>query len=36
MDFKKKELIVYDNAIEEIEKNYGNFLYSPEIFNNDN
>mmetsp|Transcript_31029 Transcript_31029/g.51878 ORF Transcript_31029/g.51878 Transcript_31029/m.51878 type:complete len:95 (-) Transcript_31029:47-331(-) len=34
MDHKKKELGVFDNAIEEIEKNYGEFLYSPEIFRN--
>lgn len=32
MDNKKKELVVYDASIEEIEKNYGDFLYSPEIF----
>lgn len=32
MDVKKNELIIYDHAIEEIEKNYGDFLYSPQIF----
>lgn len=32
MDNKKKELVVFDASIEEIEKNYGDFLYSPEIF----
>jgi hypothetical protein len=36
MDHKKKELVVFDSAIEEIEKNYGEFLYSPEIFRSDN
>jgi hypothetical protein len=37
MDHKKKELVVFDMAIEEVEKNYGDFLYSPEIFRgNDN
>lgn len=35
MDNRKKELVVYDTAIEEIEKNYGEFLYSPEIFKGD-
>ena len=35
MDYRKKELVVFDNAIEEIEKNYGEFLYSPEIFKGD-
>ncbi len=35
MDVKKKELVVYDTSIEEIEKNYGEFLYSPEIFRGD-
>jgi len=27
-----KELIMYDNAIEEIEKNYGEFLFSASFF----
>lgn len=27
-----KELLTYENAIEEIERNYGNFLFSPEFF----
>ena len=35
MDYKKKELVVFDNSIEEIEKDYGEFLYSPEIFKDD-
>jgi hypothetical protein len=35
MDTRKKELVVYDNAVEEVEKNYGEFLYSPEIFRSD-
>lgn len=28
-----KELLTYENAIEEIEKSYGNFLFSPDFFN---
>lgn len=35
MDHKKKELVVFDTAIEEVEKNYGEFLYSPDIFRSD-
>mmetsp|Transcript_5462 Transcript_5462/g.12213 ORF Transcript_5462/g.12213 Transcript_5462/m.12213 type:complete len:96 (+) Transcript_5462:170-457(+) len=32
VELKKRELVVFDTAIEEVEKNYGDFLYSPEIF----
>lgn len=30
-----KEVAILDNAIEEIEKNYGDYLYSPNIFSHD-
>eukprot|EP01034_Spumella_vulgaris_P021992 gene21992-28081_t len=32
LDSKRKELSTYDNAIGDIEKNYGDFLYSPNFF----
>lgn len=35
MEVKKQELLIFDNAIEEIEKNYGDFLTSPDMFSSD-
>ncbi len=32
MEFKQKELKIYDRAIEEIETNYGHILFTPEFF----
>lgn len=32
---KKNELIVFDNAIEEIEKHYGSFLYTADFYSGD-
>ena len=29
---KSKDIAIYDSAINEIEKNFGNFLYSSEMF----
>lgn len=33
LDFKYRELQIYDNAIKEIEFMYGHVIFSPEIFN---
>jgi hypothetical protein len=35
VDSKRKELSTYDNAIGDIEKNYGDFIYSPNFFRPD-
>jgi hypothetical protein len=35
IEANSKELVTYDNAIEEIEKNYGNFLFSADFFAQD-
>lgn len=35
IDYKRQELMTYDNAIAEIEKNYGDFLYSPNFFHSE-
>ncbi len=35
LDDCTREILTLDNAIEEIEKNYGDYLYSPNIFSND-
>jgi hypothetical protein len=32
IETKSKEMRTYDSAIEEIEKNYGDFLFSAEFF----
>jgi hypothetical protein len=33
LEFKYHELLIYDNAIKEIELMYGHVIFSPEIFN---
>jgi len=35
LDVKKREMNVYDRAIEEIESNYGHILYSPKFYSSE-
>jgi len=35
IEHNSKELAIFDNAIEEIEKSYGDFLFSADFFSNE-
>lgn len=35
IEHNSKEMAIFDNAIEEIEKSYGDFLFSADFFSNE-
>ena len=36
VEMKKNEMAIFDNAIEEVEKNFGNFLYTADFYSGEN